>query len=75
MGSLQTKVGMDGLNANVIVWVNVNGTTKANQQMNSFIASHQEPSDGMAKRLNQPWIYSTLESNQIKIFRYLNDRA
>ena len=53
MDSSQIKVGMDGLNANVIVWVNVNGTTRANQQMSSFTVFHQVLSEETVKRLNQ----------------------
>ena len=56
---------MDGLNVNVIAWVIVNGTTKVNQLMNSFIVFHQALSDATDKKISQQQIFSTLESNNL----------
>ena len=58
------EAGMAGLNANVIAWVNVNGTTRVNQRMNSSIVFHQALSDGTDKRISPLQIYSILESNK-----------
>ena len=55
---------MAGLNVNAIAWVIVNGTTRVNQPMNSFIVFHQALSDGTDKKISPQLIYSTLESNK-----------
>jgi len=65
MAWLLTEAGMDGLNVNVIAWVIVNGTTRVNQLMNSFIVFHQALSDGTDKKISQQQIFSTLESNNL----------
>lgn len=65
MGWSLIEAGMDGLNVNVIAWVIVNGTTRGNQLMNSFIVFHQALSDGTDKKISQQQIFSTLESNNL----------
>ena len=68
--SSPTEVGTVGLNANVIVWAIVNGTTRVNQPTNSFIVSHQEPSDGTAKKVNlqQISLISELKENNDTLY-------